>query len=138
MTLHSREKRVAEEIKEALAIILQNDLKDPRLGEALVTVAAVEVTRDLQNATIHVSVLGDDPKEGADVIAALEHSKGFIKRQLGKAVVLRLMPELFFLLDTTGSYAARINELLHQIETEAPARAPQEPAGTEEDSDQKK
>lgn len=130
MTLHSREKRVAEEIKEALALILQNDLKDPRLGDALVTVAAVEVTRDLQNATIHVSVLGDDPKQGADVIAALEHSKGFIKRQLSQAVVLRLMPQLFFRLDTTGAYASRINELLHQIETEAPVRAERDiPAG---------
>ena len=137
MTLHSREKRVAEEIKEALALILQNDLKDPRLSEALVTVAAVEVTRDLQTATIHVSVLGDDPKQGAGVLAALEHSKGYIKRQLGQAVVLRLMPELFFRLDTTGAYAARINELLHLIETEAPARATGDVPAPEEGSDPK-
>lgn len=128
MTLHSRPKRVAEEIKEALAQIIQYEVKDPRLSEALVTVSSVEVSRDLQNAQVHVSVLSDDNEEAEGVIAALEHSKGFIKRQLGQAVTLRFMPELQFRLDTSGRHAARIQELLQQIQREGGARAPEAPA----------
>lgn len=127
MTLHSRPKRVAEEIKESLAQIIQYEVKDPRLSEALVTVSAVEVSRDLQNAQVHVSVLSDDDEEADGVISALEHCKGFIKRQLGQVVTLRFMPELHFKLDTSGRHAARIQELLRQIEREGGARAPEAP-----------
>ena len=133
MTLHSRPKRVAEEIKESLAQIIQYEVKDPRLSEALVTVSAVEVSRDLQNAQVHVSVLSDDDGEAEGVIGALEHCKGFIKRQLGQVVTLRFMPELHFKLDTSSRHAARIQELLRQIELEGGARAADAPSeGTAE------
>jgi ribosome-binding factor A len=126
MTLHSRTRRVAEEIKEALAHIIQFEVKDPRLSTVMVTVSAVEVTKDLQLARIFVSVLGDDGQAG-DVMDALDHCKGFIKSQVARRVKLRFMPEMEYKLDQSAVHAARIQEMLREIELkEAKAHPPEE------------
>lgn len=130
MTLHSRIKRINEELRSAIAMILLTELKDPRLGQGLVTVNQVAVSKDLHNAQIWVSVLG--PVEAGQLaVEALNHSKGFIKRLLRERVVLKYMPELHFRLDTSPEYAAHINELLHKV---APHEEPHEETA-EEDSE---
>jgi ribosome-binding factor A len=131
MTLHSRIKRINEELKEALARIIARELKDPRLAETMATVTEVEVTRDLRLAQVYVSVLGDDAHTNG-VMEALNHSKGFIKRRLAEEVILRSLPDLVFHLDTSVRNAERINTLLREIEREDAKRAREEkPTGGE-------
>ena len=122
MALHSRIKRINEELKEALARIIAKDVKDPRVAEAMATVTEVDVTRDLRLTQVFVSVLGDDEQTKA-VMSALEHSKGFIKHRLAEEVVLRSLPDLAFHLDTSARNAAHISALLKQIEREDALRA---------------
>ncbi len=121
MALHSRPQRVADVIKMAAADVIQNELKDPRLAEHLVTISHVTVTRDLQNAQIFVSVLGDD-EAGKEVLKGLEHSAGFIKRGIAARVDLRFMPTLQFRIDETAKHAARLQSLLTHIERTTPVR----------------
>ncbi len=77
MTLHSRLKRINEELRAAIADAVLNEVKDPRLTDVLITIGQVYIAKDLHNAQVYVSVLADDAKS-KEVIAALEHSTGFI------------------------------------------------------------
>ncbi|MGI8906858.1 MAG: 30S ribosome-binding factor RbfA [Candidatus Sumerlaeaceae bacterium] len=121
MTLHSRTRRISEEIRSALADLILTELKDPRLTEVMVTVNTVHTSKDLHNAQIFVSVLADD-KTSAEAIAALNQAGGFLKRGVAERVHLRYTPNLTFKLDDTGRTAARINTLLKKIEREQPVR----------------
>jgi ribosome-binding factor A len=126
MTLHSRTKRVSEEIRTALAQLIMTELKDPRLTDVMVTVNTVHTSKDLQNAQVYVSVLADDA-QSAEAVAALNQARGFLKRGVSEQVALRFTPNLTFKLDDTGRTAARINSLLKQIERQQPATAEETP-----------
>jgi ribosome-binding factor A len=130
MTLHSRTKRVSEEIRSALADLILTELKDPRLTDVMITVNAVHTSKDLHNAQVYVSVLADDAKS-AEVIAALNQASGFLKHGVAERVALRFTPNLAFRLDETGRNAARINALLKKIEREQPVRDEKTPDPTE-------
>ena len=121
MTLHSRTKRVSEEIRSALADLIMTELNDPRLTDVMVTVNTVHTAKDLHNAQVYVSVLADD-SGSAEVVKALNQASGFLKRGVAERVTLRYTPNLTFKLDDTGRTAARINSLLKKIEREQPVR----------------
>ena len=104
--------RVAERIREEVSLILQHKVKDPGLG--VVTVTDVTVTPDLKTARVHYSVLGGDAERLA-VRDALRRSKGFIRKELGRALQLRYSPEVAFLYDDTYEKGARIDRLLWTI-----------------------
>ncbi len=127
----SRVKRVSETLKEVLSEIIQLDLKDPHVG--FVTVTGVEMTPDLKQARVWVSVMGAEGKEHdvEDTLKALNHAKGFIKGEVAKRVRLRYMPELTFMLDDTVSKSMRIEGILKEIIPEE--RAGDEEEGTEQD-----
>lgn len=129
MALHSRIKRINEELRSIIADVIQNEVKDPRLSDVLVTVTQVFTSKDLHQAQVFVSVLGNDQQTRA-AMAALEHSHGFIRREVASRVTFRFMPDLFFKLDETGRNAAHINSLLKKIEQENP-HAFEEPAEDE-------
>jgi ribosome-binding factor A len=130
MTLHSRLKRINEELKLYTAEVIDNQLKDPRTTDVLITVTHVSATKDLRHAEVFVSVLADD-KKSAEAIKGLIHSAGFIRSAVAQKLSLRYMPELVFKLDETARTAARINTLLKKIDRDEPGvlNAP-----TEEDS----
>lgn len=107
-----RHARVAERIREEVSLILQNRVRDPGMG--LVTVTDVTVTADLKSARIHYSVLGGDEDRLA-VRDALRRSKGFIRKELGRTLKLRYLPEVAFLYDDTFEKGARIDLLLREI-----------------------
>ena len=87
------------------------DLKDPRIGMA--TVTEVKLSPDLRNATVKVSVVGDGRQAA---IEALDHAKGFIRRELGTRLSnLRFAPELHFQLDEGVAYSVRVSELLREV-----------------------
>lgn len=107
-----RSNRVGEQIKKELGDILQRELKDPRIG--FVTVTGVEVTGDLQQATIYISVMGsDEEREGS--LRGLEKAKGFIRSEIGKRIRLRHTPELLFKQDESIQYGNRIEKLLKEV-----------------------
>ena len=107
-----RSERVADAIKKELANLLQNEIKDPRLPE-MASVVAVEVTRDLSLARVYISVLGND-EEKKDCQAAIESASGFIRREIGKRVRLRKVPELRFKIDDSIERGMRISRLIDE------------------------
>ncbi|MDQ6694513.1 MAG: 30S ribosome-binding factor RbfA [Chloroflexota bacterium] len=115
-----RQIQVAEEIQQIVSVLLQRDLKDPRIG--FVTVIGAEVTQDIKYATISVSVMGT-PEEQKQTMDALVSSRGFIRRELASRLSIRAVPELRFKLDRGAEYSSRINQLLNEIK-EADAAAP--------------
>lgn len=107
-----RANRVAEQMKKELGDILTRKIKDPRIG--FVTITDVEVTGDLQQAKIFISVLGDD-SEKQETLAGLSKAKGFIRSEIGSRIRLRKTPEIFFAFDEALEYGNRIETILHEL-----------------------
>jgi ribosome-binding factor A len=108
---YNRTVRVAEQIQRELAQLIQQEIKDPRIG--MVTVADVEVTADLAHARVYVTVLGDDDT-ARETIAALNHAAGFLRRELSHRMAIRNTPALRFIHDQTTETANRLATLLGQ------------------------
>ena len=108
-----RANRVAEQIKKELGDILTVKLKDPRVG--FVTVTDVEVTGDLQEAKVYISVLGDEEKK-EETLLGLAKAKGFIRSEIGKRIRLRKTPEISFEYDEALEYGNRIETILKDLE----------------------
>ena len=117
-TQHRRADRVAEAIREEVALFLRNDAKDPRISP-LVTVTGCEVTRDLRHAKVFVSIMGTD-KERADTFEGLASVASHLRSHVGRALRLRLAPEITFKPDESVARAARIEDLLAQIKEGKP------------------
>jgi ribosome-binding factor A len=105
-----RPDRVAEAIREEVATFLTEDVKDPRV-QGLVTVTGVDVTRDLRHAKIFVSVLGTDTERAA-TFDGLASVAGHLRSRVGRALRLRVAPEIVFREDQSVAHAARIESLL--------------------------
>lgn len=102
-------------MKKELGEIISRKIKDPRVG--FVTVTDVQVTGDLQQATVFISVLGDDEQK-ENTLKGLAKAKGFIRSEIGQRIRLRKTPEIIFEFDESISYGNRIDTLLHQIQDE--------------------
>ncbi|WP_067730018.1 30S ribosome-binding factor RbfA [Oceanobacillus damuensis] len=107
-----RANRVAEQMKKELSDILTRKIKDPRVG--FVTVTDVEVTGDLQQAKVFISVLGDEKKK-QDTLMGLAKAKGFIRSEIGNRIRLRKTPELTFEFDEAFEYGNRIESILKDL-----------------------
>lgn len=107
-----RANRVAEEIKKIIGEIISHKLKDPRVG--FVTITDVDVTGDLQQAKIFLTVLGDNKAE-EETLAGLEKAKGFIRSEIGKHIRLRKTPELIFEIDRAIETGNRIERLIYEL-----------------------
>lgn len=114
-----RPDRVAEGIRMEVATFLAADVKDPRVSGALVTVTGVEVTRDLGHATVFVSVMGDDAARTA-VLDGLASTAGHLRARVGRALRLRVAPEIAFRFDESVARAARIETLLASVRPPEP------------------
>jgi len=108
----ARNEKVAEAIRKEVSTILQDELRDPRLG--FVTITNVEVTPDLRYAKIFFSVLGNE-EAYAKTKKALDSGLGFIRRLIAERIQLRLVPELSFREDKSSEYSVRIQEVLDEI-----------------------
>lgn len=111
--MFSRSDRVAEEIKKATSEIIANDLKDPRI-KGLVTVTAVDVTKDLRNAKIYVSIYGDESVK-QESFEGLKSAEQYVRWEVGKRVVLKYLPEITFVLDESIENGFRIFKLLEEV-----------------------
>lgn len=110
MTMRSN--RVGEQMKKELGDIISLKLKDPRVG--FVTVTDVEVTGDLQQATVYISVLGDETQR-ENTLKGLAKAKGFIRSEIGSRIRLRKTPDLVFEFDESIDYGNRIETLLKSV-----------------------
>jgi len=105
----SRGRRVADEIQRQMAELIQTELGDPRIG--MVTVTAVEVTHEFEQARIYFTVLGDQA-QAETTCKALNHAAGFLRRALARRLKLRTTPELSFIRDTSLEQGNRLTALI--------------------------
>src|ERR671920_1285190 len=100
-------------MREEIATFLANDVKDPRIM-GLVTVTAVEITRDLRHAKVFVSVFGSESQRSA-TFEGLENVATHLRGRVGRALRLRVAPEIKFRNDESVAHAAHIEQLLAQV-----------------------
>ena len=106
---YSRTLRVGEQIHRELAELIRTELKDPGIG--MVTLGDVEVSKDLAYARVYYTVLGED--EAVQTTgAALRRAAGFLRRELGRRMRLRIVPELRFVYDDSQARGDRLDALI--------------------------
>ncbi len=110
-----RMKRINDRIKQVLSVVLISKIDDPRL--AGVSVTDVKVDRELDYANIYVSSL-NGAQSSREVIAGLNHARGYLKHEIAQEVDLRVMPRLRFFWDPTPERADRIDTLLAKLSEE--------------------
>lgn len=116
-----RSDRVAQEIQKEIAMILQREVKDPRVG--MVTVSDVEVSRDLAYAKIFVTFLFDNDQEAiTQGMKGLEKASPYIRTLVGKAMRLRIVPELRFIYDESLVEGMRMSNLVSNVIREDEAK----------------
>lgn len=104
-----RSRRVAEQIRQELADILWREIHDPRIKG--VTLNAVEVSHDLEHAKIWFTALNADHKE---MTKALQHTVGFLRRELAHRMRLRMVPSLTFVYDESVARGAHLSQLIDE------------------------
>jgi ribosome-binding factor A len=104
-----RTRRVGEQLQRELAVLVRDEIKDPRLG--MVSISGADVSRDLAYATVYVSVLGDDTAV-TESLAVLNRAAGFLRHRLGQSMRLRSIPQLKFEFDSSLRDGARMDALI--------------------------
>lgn len=110
--MNMRAERVGEQMKKELMDIINNKLKDPRVG--FLTITDVQPTNDLSLAKVYLTVLGSD-KERENTFKGLQKAKGFIKSEIGQRMRLRIVPDLQFEYDESIEYGNRIERLIQDL-----------------------
>jgi ribosome-binding factor A len=109
---YSRTQRIGDQMQRELALLIQREIKDPRLG--LVTITAVDVSRDLSHAKVYITVMGHDDDVGKLRLnlEILQDAAGFLRMQLGKAMKLRSVPQMHFRYDASIRRGAELSALI--------------------------
>ena len=113
--------RVAEAVREEVAAFLARDVKDPRIT-GLVTVTAVEMTRDLRHANVFVSVMGPEAEQET-TFEGLKSVAHHLRSHVGRTLQLQFAPEIVFKFDQSVARAARIETLLAGLKNPPPTGA---------------
>lgn len=109
----SRTQRVADYLQRELAVLIQHELRDPRIG--MVSITGVNVSRDLGHAKIHFTVLGSDSSEEAsDSTEALNKAAGFLRSQLSRDSNMRSVPQLRFYFDSSVGQGRHLEDLIRK------------------------
>ncbi len=118
-----RTERIDELLRQEITSLLTKEVADPRIGFA--TVTDVETAPDLRHARVWVSVIGQ-PADRASTVRALEHAMPFVRRELGKRLRLRRIPEFSVRLDESIERGSRVMKLINELEAGAtPDELPQ-------------
>jgi ribosome-binding factor A len=110
---YKRSERLGELILAEISTLMRREIKDPRIG--FVTFTRVEMSDDLRHAKVFVSSIGAEA-EKARALQGLTSATGYVRRHLGRALHLRFIPELSFLLDDSLEHGAKIAQLLRQLD----------------------
>lgn len=120
----ARSERVAEQLRRDLAMLIREKVKDPRVG--MVTVLDVTVSKDLSHAKVWFDVL--EAEQGKVAEESLNHAAGFLRRELGRELKLRVTPSLRFYYDDTQLRGNTLSALIDKAVAD-------DQAGSETDSD---
>ena len=112
MATFKRAQRVADRIMEEVADILHREMGDPRI--AMVTLTGVKVSDDLRHAKIFFVEMGQETCR-EETKEALQRASGFLRKELGKRLQLRYVPEIMFLVDPSFAYGSQIDRLIEEI-----------------------
>jgi ribosome-binding factor A len=107
-----RTQKAAEAIREVVSMAILTELKDPRVRD--VTVTHVEVTPDMRQAKVHVSIMGDEKKQKL-TLHGLENSAGFLQSKVAKRIDTRYTPRLAFVLDLGVKRSIELAQILQQV-----------------------
>lgn len=107
----SRSDRVAGQIRRDIALLIRNEVKDPRLG--MVTVLEVSVSKDLTHAKVWFDTL--NAEQGKEAEAILNQAAGFLRHELGRGLKLRVTPNLHFFYDESQARGAALSELIDRV-----------------------
>lgn len=110
-----RTDRVQMQMKKEISRILQEDLKDPRIG--FVTITRIDLTGDLRHAKIYFSILGGEENQKAGA-KGIQSAAGFIRKLIGERLKLKYVPELSFKLDRSLEYSINLEKTFERIHNE--------------------
>ena len=105
--------RINGEVQKELSVIIQNEIKDPRIAP-MTSVVAVEVAPDLKTCKAYISMLGNE-EAAQNTLAGLKSAEGYIRRQLARTVNLRNTPEIRFILDQSIEYGVTMTKLIDDV-----------------------
>lgn len=112
--------RLGEEIRKVVSDLLLKEIKDPRLS-GIVSISAVEVTADYSYATLYITVLDSTDVDGSaddrrqEVLDAFQSAKGLIRREIGRRIKLKFVPDILFKIDTSLEYGRHISQVLEKL-----------------------
>jgi ribosome-binding factor A len=125
-----RTDRINEQLKQEISLLIRDQVRDPRVG--LATITAVQTSPELDHAKVYITALGDEA-EREEILVGLRSAAPFIRRELGKSLQMRRIPELHFEIDRVLAEAMRIEQLLREA---LPYDAsPSVDAGSDDDAD---
>ncbi len=119
-----RTQKAAEAIREVVSMAILTDLKDPRVKD--VTVTYVEVSADMRQAKVHVSVMGDETKQQLS-LRGLQNAAGFLQSKVAKRIDTRYTPRLAFVLDLGVKRSIEISQILQSVLPPAAAEHHEQP-----------
>lgn len=127
MSKFRRTDRINEQLKQEVSLLIRDEVRDPRVG--LVTVTAVQTSPELDHAKVYFTALGsDEEREGA--LEGLNSAAAFIRKELGRRLHMRRIPELHFQIDRVLDEAMRIERLLKEALPEGAATPAPDEEGT--------
>ena len=107
----TRAERVSDAVQQELAVLIRDEVRDPRVG--MVSVTDVDVSHDLAYAKIHVTFVGDRDQEEIDqAVKALNGAAGYLRKLLAASIKLRITPKLTFIYDESGRRGQHLSALI--------------------------
>ena len=128
MPRYKRTDRINELLREEIAVLVRDEVRDPRVG--LVTITAVQTSPELDHAKVYVRMLGSEEEQEA-ALEGLRSAATFVRTQLSRRLQIRRVPELHFQYDRMLDQAARIEQLLREALPD-PERPPDDEGAAEE------
>ncbi|WP_106418826.1 30S ribosome-binding factor RbfA [Salinicola tamaricis] len=131
-----RTDRVADQLQQELAVLIQREIKDPRLG--MVTVSSVKVSRDLGYADVFVTLLGENDAERVrENLGVLKRAAGFLRSQIARRIKLRHVPELRFHYDESVLRGHHLSALIDEAVASDKRQDAADDASSEDDASQR-
>lgn len=124
--------RVNSELARQITKIIAEDVKDPRLHNAIIGVTKLYTTPDLKYAKVYLSIYASSEEERQEAYYTVCRSKTFIRNMLKDSVQIRLLPELNFIIDDSVDYSIKIDEILNKIKKQDEQRVVQEQPSDDE------
>ena len=124
--------KAAEAIREVVSMAILVDLRDPRIEN--VTVTYVEVSADMRNAKVHVSIMADEKKQKL-CLDALQKAAGFLQRKVNDRIDTRYTPRITFKLDKGVKHSIEVTRILEEVLPTNESETPTEETPTDGQSE---